>query len=260
MPEVRPFYAHEGLNVQIYDGAADTPAGDLELFLELARESGGPVLDLGCGTGRVAWPLADAGFEVTGLDVSEPMLARAEAKRARHPDAAEVRLLRQSMERFELNGSFGLALSAFRAFQALLTPEAQRGCLESVYAALRPGGRIVLTLFDPLLDKCTPEASADALRAQRRSTADTQVEVRVASRENDPLLQRLDEVWHFVERDADGRIVREEHERLVMRWTYRFEMRYLLELCGFEIEAQYSDYERSGPVYGREQIWVARRP
>jgi hypothetical protein len=55
-------------------------------------------------------------------------------------------------------------------------------------------------------------------------------------------------------------VARHEEEMLSMRWTYRYEMRYLLELCGFDVQAEYSDFRRSPPAYGREHVWVARRP
>ena len=113
------FYMQEGLNVESYD-TGGLPEADVGFFMDLAREGGGPVLDLGCGTGRVAWPLADAGFEVVGLDRSEPMLRRAEAKRPDHSGSAPVRFERGSMEKFQLPETFGMAFSAFRAFQSLL--------------------------------------------------------------------------------------------------------------------------------------------
>jgi len=52
----------------------------------------------------------------------------------------------------------------------------------------------------------------------------------------------------------------DEFEELTLRWTYRHEMRYLLEICGLEPIAEYSDYAGSPPAYAGEQIWVARRP
>jgi hypothetical protein len=53
--------------------------------------------------------------------------------------------------------------------------------------------------------------------------------------------------------------MRQEEEILRMRLTYRYEMRHLLELAGFEVEAEFSDFDRSPPTYGREQVWVARK-
>ena len=68
------------------------------------------------------------------------------------------------------------------------------------------------------------------------------------------------ERWEFVERDGVGNAVRREEELLSMRWTYRREMRYLLELAGFEVEREDSDFRGSPPRYGAEQVWTARKP
>ena len=82
----------------------------------------------------------------------------------------------------------------------------------------------------------------------------------VLHRTTEPLSQVLTEVWEFAEHDDTGRVVRREQETLRMRWTYRYEMRYLLELAGFEVEAEHADFRGSPPRYAAEQIWVARRP
>ena len=89
------FYGRDSLNVESYDSQAQAGqpvlGGDVEFYIDQARARG-PVLDLGGGTGRVAWPLAEAGFEVTSLDLSAPMLARSEAKRALASPAAQARV------------------------------------------------------------------------------------------------------------------------------------------------------------------------
>ncbi len=68
------------------------------------------------------------------------------------------------------------------------------------------------------------------------------------------------EEWEFVELSQSGVSLRRETERLELRWTYRYELRYLLELTGFRIEAEFSDFHSSPPAYGAEQVWVAARP
>jgi len=85
------------------------------------------------------------------------------------------------------------------------------------------------------------------------------VAIRALHRTNDPLTQLLSETWEFTEVDDGGTVLRQELETLVMRWTYRYEMRYLLELAGFTVEADFSDFNRAAPRYGGEQIWVACR-
>ncbi|MHC5012849.1 MAG: class I SAM-dependent methyltransferase, partial [Planctomycetota bacterium] len=76
---------------------------------------------------------------------------------------------------------------------------------------------------------------------------------------NDPLHQVLTERWRLRETDASGALLREEEEILRMRWLYRWEVHYLLERCGFRVEAEYGDFEKSPPAYGGDQIWVARK-
>ena len=155
------FYDQPSLNVESYDSLADAIsvlAGDVDFYRELASAEGGPVLDLGGGTGRVAWPLADAGHAVTTLDLSEPMLAVARARASSHPapTAARLTFVHADMRSLDLGRSFGLAIAPGRVFQFLLTPEDQRSALDAIRRHLRPGGLFVAQLFDPRLDWCTP--------------------------------------------------------------------------------------------------------
>jgi SAM-dependent methyltransferase len=263
------FYARPSLNVESYDAqaAAGQPllAGDVEFYLDLARRSGGPVLDLGGGTGRVAWPLAEAGFEVTSLDASAPMLARSEAKRPLASPAAQARvsLVNADLRDFDLTPRFGLAIAPGRVFQGLLTSDDQRAALATIRGHLRPGACLVLQLFDPLLEAVAPFDGAPS-GAERETVilpdSGHRLRRNVLHRTTDPLSQVLTEVWEFAQLDDGGSVVRREEEILRMRWTYRYEMRYLLELAGFEVEAEHADFRGSPPRYAAEQIWVARRP
>jgi SAM-dependent methyltransferase len=265
MPEPAPFYQQEGLNVETYDVRTEkweSDTGDVDFYRSVAAEAGGPALDLGCGTGRVACALAETGVEVVGLDLSPAMLRRAERRRAAlEPAVADrVALVKADMTSFDQPRSFALALSPFRAFQSLLDPAAQRRCLECVARHLSPGGRVVLDLFDPLLDLCVPGRRAGRQeRTLRHPDTGNDVLTEVLGGDNDTRNQVLSEVWRFTEVDSEGAVLRCEEERLRMRWSYRYEMRYLLELTGFEVEAEYSDFEGSSGAYGQEQLWVARR-
>lgn len=268
--EPRGFYAGAGLNIETYDArvatdeAARVLTGDLAFYEKLATRAGGPVLELGSGTGRVALALATAGHQVVGIDLSPGMVAVAEARRQAHPSvvAARARFVEGDMTAFELPEQFGLAISPFRAFQAVLEPAGQRACLRAVARHLRPGGLLCLHLFDPKLDWVVPDAAPRFLAEGPRAThplTGRAVRTTVLSHDSDPLHQRIVETWRFEELDDEGVPVRVEEERLSLRWTYRYEMRYLLELCGFEVEAEYSDFAGSAPAYAAEQVWVARR-
>lgn len=266
--EPRPFYAAGGLNLETYDVRHATMPGsvaeDVAWYVRHARAAGGPVLELACGTGRVTWPVARAGIDVVGLDLSPAMLHIAESKRAAEPSAvaARARFVEGDMADFALEETFALVLVPFRAFQVLLTPEAQRAALACIHHHLRPGGALHLDLFDPLLDLLVPSAPRRGL-GDRSSVvhpvSGNVVMIEVPERVNDPVRQVLRERWHFTETGPTGDVVRREIEELVLRWSYRYEMRHLLELCGFTIEGEYSDFTGAPPAYGREQIWVARR-
>lgn len=266
-----PFYTRPGLNIDIYDSEREHAGlpheGDVAFFAGLAARTGQRILELGCGTGRVALPLAEAGYEVTGLDLSAPMLERArENARMLSPESQQrLQLVAGDMASFDLPGAFDLGIIAFRSFQMLLTPEDERRCLQAIHRHLAPGGRLVIDVFDPLLDLLRPGTVTipeDGARPVRRGThpvTGNTVSVSTVSRTNHPLEQVLEEVWRFTETSAEGDVVREEEEILRMRWIYRYEMRYLLELCGFEVEAEYSDFHGSPPAYGKEQVWVGRK-
>lgn len=262
------FYARPGLNVEIYAGrTASLPVvdGDTSFYLELARAAPGPALELGCGTGRVVLHLARAGIDVTGLDISQPMLDVAMA--ARSGQAAEVRqratFLRGDMTDFELGREFGLVYIAFRSFMMLTAPEDQRRCLDAARRHLAPGGILAINLFDPLLDRLDPgplPGTWTPMGNFPHPETWNLVRIEVADRMNDPLAQVFEETWRFTEVDKRGFVLRQEEEVLRMRWTYRYEMRYLLEIAGFEVVAEYSDFFKAPPAYGKEQIWVARKP
>jgi hypothetical protein len=269
MGDAPRFYTRPGLNSETYDAqyAALLPRtpvdGDVEWYLARCREWGGAVLEGACGTGRVTWPLAEGGVEVVGFDRSGPMLALAEAKRASASPAAaaRARFLRADLVDFDLGRRFRTALVTFRAFQCLLEPGEQRACLDRFRDHLEPGGRLVLDLFDPRYDALGPRVPADfgARPPFRHPGRPTTVSVAVERDSVDPVRQVLHEVWTFREQDADGTVLREEREALLLRWSFRWELRHLFALAGFEVEAEHSDFRGSPPAYAREQVWVLRR-
>lgn len=260
------FYSRPSLNVEIYaDRTAALPVvdGDVDFYLELAREAPGPVLELGCGTGRVVLPLARAGVHTTGLDLSQSMLDVAAARLAKQPAEAARRagFVLGDMTDFDLGRQFGLVIIAFRSFMMLTSPQEQRRCLIAARRHLVPGGTLAIDLFDPLLDRLVPGPMPESWTPMGNfphPETFNLVRIEVADRMNDPLAQIFEETWRFTEVDRAGFVLRQEEEVLRMRWTFRYEMRYLLELCGFEVQAEYSDYHKSPPDYGKEQVWVAR--
>ncbi len=265
--EAPRFYATDGLGTEVYDAlteihiAGSSVEGDVDFFRATAERTGGPVLDVGCGTGRVTLALAADGFEVVGLDLSAPMLKQAEARRSALPTAvrASASFIQADMMSFDLGRTFSLIVVPFRVFQFLLTVEAQRSALASMRRHLNPDGRLVIDLFDPRLDLCAPPSVPPGpIESLVHPSNGNVVHVQRLERTNDPAAQIFIEQWRTTELALDGQILRNLDESLSLRWTYRWEMRHLLELAGYEIDAEYGDYRGSAPAYGREQVWVVR--
>ncbi len=261
MSAVVPFDGQDGLHVAGYDDRLEAHpgalVGDVEFYRQWADQLGGLVLDLGCGTGRVAWSLADKGTHVVGLDRSPAMLRVAGTKAVGRPMARPPRFVLGDMREFRLEERFTLAVVPFRSFQFLLDQDAQRGCLESIHRHLLPGGRLILHVFDPDLERLVarsplppPEDTpwgAGTLRAE------------VEERDVDAFRQVVREQWIFRHLDEGGAVLAEEREQLQVRWTWRSEMRWLLERSGFLPELEFSDFLGSPPGEGTEQVWIARR-
>ena len=265
--EANAFY-HSKLGVRSYDlfnEGADVNGpvkGDIDFYLSCAREFGDPVLELATGTGRVLWPIAAGGFEIVGVEISETMVAQARQKAVREiPETRQrARFYQMDMTSFALGQLFRLALVPFRAFHHLTLPDQQRRALNCINRSLLPGGHLVVDLLDPHLDYCVPGAPPPITEriAKELSTGHTVVR-KVIERVNDPVRQIFTEKFQIEELDEHGHRLDSEETLWTFRWSTRQEMRYLFELTGFEVVAEYSDFFRSPPVYGREQLWVVRK-
>lgn len=253
-----------GLAVESYElFLADARlAGDIDFYLNLARAHPGPVLDLGAGAGRVLLPLAQAGVTVTGVDKSEAMLAMA---RTRIDGAAEdvrrrVTLVHSPMEAFASDQEYGLVLIPARSFQHLVEPALQRMALRRAWSALRPGGLLVVDMFDPAFDMVVGTPHLSPPREVEDPVSSRRFRRTCIERWTDPHKQIVGERLLVEELDLSGGVLASQETAWSLRWSTRQEMAWLLELSGFEMVAQYSDFQENAPRYGGEQLWVARRP
>lgn len=141
---------------ELYD-AENQIVDEMPVLLELAKEMGGPILDLACGTGRTTLPVAQAGFEVIGVDLSEPMLARARNKAHELGLAVDFHL--QDCRRLELPVIAPMTSMTGNAFQEFLTNDDQDGLLRSVSRHLAPGGVSAFgtTASSPVSPTSTPD-------------------------------------------------------------------------------------------------------
>ena len=261
----RAFYEADSLSTEIFDAMAasiisgSSVDGDIDFYRRLAGETGGPILDVGCGTGRVAVALAADGHDVVGVDLSAPMLRLAEQRRAALSADVAARLSFQQADlaTLDLGRDFALVVTPSRVFQFMLTTDAQRQALAALKSHLRPDARLVLDLFDPLLDLVVPSTDVTARRGEVvHPTTGNRVTWEVSERMPDPAHQLIVEDWTASEIDASGEVLRTDTERLTLRWSLRSEMRLLFELAGLKVVADYGDFSGGPPAYGREQVWV----
>jgi SAM-dependent methyltransferase len=237
---------------------------DIPFFVDAAKGAGSPILEVGCGTGRILIPTARAGLEVVGLDLSPHMLAVCRDRLGQEsPDVqARVRLVQGDMRAFKLGRKFKLITVPFRPFQHLLAVQDQCACLETLRAHLTDDGRLVLDLFNPSLEALAsrpdgqevgeePEFSApDGRRVVRRH--------RIVAHDRFAQVNQVELLYYVTY--PDGR-----HERLVhafpMRYLFRFEAEHLLARCGFEVEHLYAGFDKSayGSKYPGELIFIARK-
>ena len=249
---VAALYDHVGL----YKERPDVP-----FFVAAAQESGGPVLEIGCGTGRVLVPTARAGVGIVGLDLSPAMLAVCRERLAVEPADVQsrARLVQADMRQFALGTRFALATVPFRPFQHLLTVDDQIACLRTIHEHLQPGGRLILDVFNPSLELLTAPASEEHGDEPEFSTPDgRRIVRRFRIARHDRFTQvTLNELIYYVIH-PNGRQERLVHQ-FPFRYLFRFEIEHLLHRAGFTVEQLYADYDKRpyGSVYPGELIFVA---
>jgi SAM-dependent methyltransferase len=237
---------------------------DVAFFAEAARDAGGDVLEIGCGTGRVLVPCARAGASITGLDRSPDMLAvcRQHLDEERPEVGARVSLTLGDMRAFDLGRTFALVTMPFRPFQHLLTVDDQLACLAAVRRHLDTEGRLIVDLFNPSLDGLANREPGEEFGDEPEFTTPDGRRVlrRMKITAHDRFAQILDTELIYNVTHLDGR-----NERLVhpfrMRYLFRFEMEHLLVRAGFEVEHLYAGYDKArfGSRYPGELVFVARR-
>jgi SAM-dependent methyltransferase len=264
MPSQYGGYEDQAFIAELYDyipGYAGRP--DLDFYLDYARAAEGKILELGCGTGRLLIPIAAAGCEIVGLDLSEHMLAKCREKLQDQPEEVQerARIVQGDMTCFDLGETFGLITVPFRAFQHLISLDEQMACLRCVNRHLTMGGKLILDLFQVNLRYVTDPASAE----EREDFAGVRLSGGRTLRRTHRLaaLHRAEqvndvEIIHYVTY-PDGHT-----ERLVQvfpfRYFFRYEVEHLLARCGFSVAELFGNFDRS-PLQDNspEMIFVAEK-
>ena len=219
--------------------------------LALARGNDGPVLELGCGTGRVALPVVKAGATLVGVDFSAPMLARARRRliRARLTDRAL--LVRGDIRHlpFRSRNGFGLVMAPYGILQSLTSERDLQATLKSVARVLRPGGLFALDLV-PDLPRWSEYRRRTSLQGRRdaRTTVTLVESVRQDRRRKLTIFDQ-----EYVERRGRNRTI--HRFALTFRTLSVPQVARRLERAGFAVQSILGDYQ-GGPWDARADVWV----
>lgn len=208
---------------------------DLAFYTRLAREAGGPVLELACGTGRLTIPLAESGVEITGLDLSSPMLALARQKSASRNVA--VTWVEADFRSFALGRTFGLVFIPANSLTNLLDRESLEDCLRCAREHLAPGGRFAFQIYNPSLAVLTRDASQRYPVGQYQHPDSGRTVVVTHTHVYDAATQINHILWHY---QMEGE--EEQVASLKMRVFYPQELDALLHYNGYELIAKYGDW------------------
>lgn len=222
-----------------YDAWIGTHDKDVKFYVEQARTSGGPIVELGVGTGRIAVPTAQAGVRVIGIDASKKMLELC-ARRAAQAGVSDLVDLRQGDFRSPPVADLVPLVTCPRlSFLHLHSDSDRRQALHGVRRILRAGGRFVFDVFAPSESELGPSDIEWFERAPGLWTKDD--------------YEWDARVMHITVRSPAGKAA------LTFSWISRDEWRRLFEACGFSIHACYGWFDLSACDDGMHSIWVIER-
>jgi SAM-dependent methyltransferase len=236
---------------QFYDAEHRELRDDIEFYVDLATEADGPVLEVGCGTGRVYLELLRAGVDADGIDRSAGMLDRLREKA--RDECLDPNVRRADVTAFEADREYALVVVPFRAFLHLTSLDEQRAALERIRESLAPGGRLAFNVFAPDFDVICDyseeqEATFERDGEEYRMVSETTFvdEVECVTREHRRLF------------DGDDELVAEQSFELHL--AFKRELELLLEVTGFADWQVFGGFDRDELAStDQEMVWVAER-
>jgi SAM-dependent methyltransferase len=224
---------------ELYDPWSRSVTEDVGFYVAESRKSGGTVVELGVGTGRIAIPIAEKGKRVIGVDSSREMLAAC-LRRAESAGVAELLDLRLGdLRNPPLHEQVPLVICPFRSYLHLADDGERMEALAAARAALQPGGRLIFDVFEPKPD--------DIAETHGR------------------WLEREPEIFDRAHWDEEERTLTlsvrgpEGAATMSLAWISRTEWQELLEDAGFVVEACFGWFDRSPYRGGEDMIFVTRR-
>jgi SAM-dependent methyltransferase len=227
-----PYDAIAGL----YDAWSRSVTEDVSFYVEEALASGGPVVELGVGTGRIAVPVALAGVRVIGVDSSRGMLAVCRRRAAAAEVAEWIDLRHGDLRRPPVDERVPLVTAPFRSFLHLADDAARLEALGAARGLLAPGGRFVFDVFAP----------------SREDVGETHAR----------WLEREPGIWERADWDMERRVLSlavrgfDAETRMELAWLPPERWAELLAEAGLDVVARYGWFDRRPDTGGEDTVWV----
>jgi SAM-dependent methyltransferase len=236
----------------------DNLRADIPFYLEYAK---GEVLELGCGTGRASIPLAETGYKVTGIDLSDSMLEvfKKKLENVSEEVKSKIKCVKGDMSNFSFDVKFDLIIAPFRAFQALTQEIDIINTLKCVRDHLSEEGLFIINVFRPfkIMDEswCYPETV-------QWETIDEDTGVKIIKKHWGSKIDVERQVIYGnyayeISRGANN--FERIEEKLALKYYYYQQLKDILETNCFEVIEEYGWYDKSDIENGRELIFVCKK-
>jgi SAM-dependent methyltransferase len=253
---MEPSEIDQYVSPELYDMYYSWLTDDIPFYVARAREAKGPVLEAGCGTGRVLLPTLQAGADIDGFDLHPGMIEVLRGKAAALGLSPRVSVA--DMRDFTMPRRYALITIPFRAFQHLLSTGDQVAALRCIREHLDSGGALVFNVFFPSFEKMVQPDGELALEREFPHPATGLPVAMYASRKTDRVNQIIEVEREVIESDARGYAGRTHRDRFRMRWTWKPEMELLLGAAGFSRWSVAGGFEGQPLEHDRgEMVWTA---
>ncbi|MCA9667036.1 MAG: class I SAM-dependent methyltransferase [Myxococcales bacterium] len=253
------------IDAALYDFEYRRRRDDVRFYRALAQKTGGPVLELGCGTGRIALPLARDGIDVLGVDLSEPMLAHARERLARmRPKAARprVRLVRADMHALPIVGRFKLVIAAFNTLMHVYRSADLVALLSSLRERLAPGGQLAFDVLNPDIEWLARDDSRRWARTRFTHPKSGEKLIYSTNHHYDPVTQvALINIYYepASKTGAGDGAGRTRVVKLAHRQYFPEELLNLVQQAGLELVTRYGDFDNKAlSAFSESQVLVCR--
>ena len=250
------------IGARYYDGAYGAmDLADAHFYVDLAKETGGPVLEIGCGTGRVLLPTARAGIEIHGVDNSRPMLDVLRENAAREGADVLKRIILHDgdMRYFQLNRTFPLVTIPFRPMQHMFTVADQVSALKSAAAHVAKGGVLAFDVFYPKFDRLPLRIGEEQLETEWSPASGTIIRRYYRKDALDKINQSLSLTFIF-RTYRHEELICEESETLKMSYYTYPHLRALFLMADLEPIAEYGSFAKTPLDNTAEEMIFLLRP